>query len=355
MDNITFSIDDDKKDFSKECEKYPYLPTIVPKTDRIVVFGDLHGDWDLTIKCLKGMKLIDDDLKWVGNKTVIVQVGDQIDRCRPVNKKCDHPQETVNDENSDIKILEFLTNLHSEAKAVGGAVYSLFGNHEFMNIEGNMNYVSYDGLVGFADYDNGKFREKYSELPDVEIGKLARKHAFSRGNEYATFLGCTRIATIIVGSFLFVHAGITPEIIKKLDIKGKNDLYKINYAIRRWVLKLINKDYVDKIINSDEHSMFWQRILGDIPPNINNFDPRCVKYIEPVLKLFNIGHMVIGHTPQFVKNKSGINNTCGDSLWRVDIGASNAFSKFVNGNNDKLRKAQVLEILNDTTIKIVDI
>lgn len=100
------------------------------------------------------------------------------------------------------------------------------------------------------------------------------------------------------------------------------------------------------------------RILGEIPPNINNNDPACVDYIDPVLKLFNIGHMIIGHTPQFFKNKSGINKTCGDKLWRVDIGACNAFDKFDNSYNNNgeitdMRKAQVLEIINDTEIKVV--
>ena len=59
----------------------------------------------MTFESLKIAKLIDNNGKWIGGDTVVVQVGDQVDRCRPVDNECDHPKETVNDEASDIKIL----------------------------------------------------------------------------------------------------------------------------------------------------------------------------------------------------------------------------------------------------------
>jgi hypothetical protein len=338
--------DYDKCVFKKECSGYPYLPTILPKVKRIITFGDVHGDWKLTIKCLQKTGLIDNNLNWIGNDSVVVQVGDQIDRCRPSNHPCDHPKSTDNDEHSDIRILELFSRLHEQALKVGGGVYSLFGNHEFMNVDGNINYVSYQGLIGFSD--DG----------DVAKGKSARIQAFKPGNKYGKFLGCTRTAAIIVGSFMFVHAGIIPSLIAKLGLTEADDLYKINFAVRRWLLGLVNKKYVDQIVGAHNNSMFWQRILGNIPPNVNNNDPNCVKYLDPVLKLFKIGHMVIGHTPQFVSNDAGINNTCGNSLWRVDIGACTAFNKFNNSyhgthNILDLRQAQVLEILDDSKINVI--
>jgi hypothetical protein len=68
--------------------------------------------------------------------------------------------------------------------------------------------------------------------------------------------------------------------------------------------------------------------------------------------------MVIGHTPQFVNNHSGINKTCGDNLWRVDFGGSFGFNKFDSNYATKhkimdYRKAQLLEILDDKIINII--
>ena len=75
--------------------------------------GDLHGDFEKTKECLKLSNVLEEDTKfdennpkrykWIGGETVIVQVGDQIDRCRPdLNNKCDNPDTTPFDEASDI-------------------------------------------------------------------------------------------------------------------------------------------------------------------------------------------------------------------------------------------------------------
>ena len=84
----------------------------------------------------------------------------------------------------------------------------------------------------------------------------------------------------------------------------------------------------------------------------------CNKYLDPVLKLFKVGHMIIGHTPQYFYNNSSINSTCSEKLWRVDIGMSHAFDKFDKHYNDTgiitdLRKVSVLEILNNSQINIL--
>ena len=76
------------------------------------------------------------------------------------------------------------------------------------------------------------------------------------------------------------------------------------------------------------------------------------------MEIFKVKSMIIGHTPQSFSSKSGINKTCSGELWRIDFGGSFGFNKFdyeynKNGNIYKIRKAQVLEILNDNTINIL--
>lgn len=349
--------DKDEALFDKHCEKYEKLPSVLPAVKRIIAIGDIHGDYEVAIKCFKAAELINDKLEWIAQppETVVVQVGDQIDRCRPYKYRCEHPEATKNDEGSDIKIMELFTELHSKAVKKGGAVYSLLGNHELMNVLGNMNYVSYKGLEQFKDY-------KDLENPEVKFstGKEARTFAFMPGNQYAKFLGCTRQSAIIIGSCLFAHAGMIPEFAKDMDILSKHDFHKINHLVRKWLLGLINEDYVDKIVGSSRDSFFWTRVLGNIPANISNKDPKCEAYLKPVLNLFNIGHMIVGHTPQFHMNHSGINGTCNNKLWRVDNGASMAFSEFdplmkKSNQTSKERKVQVLEILNDNEFNVLRI
>ena len=103
--------------FENNRSDFPYLPTILPKKERVIVIGDLHGDYKLTIDCLKIANVIDnnyDDPNWIGKSTVVVQIGDQIDRCRPINFdfRCDNPRTTQNDEQSVIRIMELFNKLH---------------------------------------------------------------------------------------------------------------------------------------------------------------------------------------------------------------------------------------------------
>ena len=76
-----------------ECKKYEKIPHILPKRKRVIAIGDIHGDWELTLKCLKIAGVInkdctnEKDVKWTGGDTVVVQIGDQVDRCRPMAGK----------------------------------------------------------------------------------------------------------------------------------------------------------------------------------------------------------------------------------------------------------------------------
>ena len=156
------------------CDGYDKPPNILPRTKRIIAIGDIHGDYELLIKCLRLANVINDNLIWIGKDTVVIQVGDQIDNCRDIDNCINHK----NDKPEDVKILVFMTELHKQAFGSGGGVYSLIGNHELMNIEGDMRYVSYQNILTFSKSNN--FAEGYEN----------RKKYFARGSEMAKLLAC---------------------------------------------------------------------------------------------------------------------------------------------------------------------
>jgi hypothetical protein len=326
------------------CKKYvsEELPSILPPVRRIVAIGDLHGDWDMTIECLKLARVIDPNNcdNWIGHDTVIVQIGDQIDRCRMKNGKCLNKGETVDDEASDIKILKYFTNLHDQAIKKGGAVYSLLGNHEIMNILGDFRYVSHENLKIF-DKDISKAIEK-------------RKEFFKIGNEFSQYLACTRQSVLIIGSNLFVHAGLNGEFAKKgISIEQIND------TVREWLLnKIDKKDKLLQMIKNSDVSPFWWRLIGKIDPNKSFDDKVCKSNISKTLEFYNIDKMVIGHTPQSFSGFDGINSTCDNKIWRIDTGSSKAFHAYdehyvkTTTINPK-RSIKVLEILNDKEFNIL--
>jgi hypothetical protein len=315
--------------YSQKCPGQKYVPTIIPAVSRIIVLGDVHGDYKMFIKTLKLCNIIDDNLKWIGKNTYVVQIGDQIDSYRNGPYPFDHPKMIENDQISDIKIMKLCNDLHEQASHEGGMFISLLGNHEIMNNQGDMRYVSYKNIEDFNEYKDPKNKNL-----KFKSGLEARKHSFLPGNEYGVMMGCSRMACVIIGSHLFVHAGIINDVIEEIGISSVDDLETINMAIQMWLFGLIkdkHAKYIHKILNA-KNSMFWARILGEIEPDIKLNDPKCMNYISKTLETFKIGDIIIGHTPQSIKNRD-TNSTCDRKIWRVDNGSSYAFDNMGKRND----------------------
>ena len=346
--------------YNEKCSKYPdNSKDILDPVDRIIVIGDLHGDWEQTIKSLKLANLIDKNNDWIGGNTVVVQVGDQIDRCRqlPCNKPID------NDENSDIKILTFFTKLHTQALKQGGAVYSIIGNHELMNSTGRMEYVSFKNYVNFEEETENKYFLK--GIPQNVKNMEAREWAFKPGNPMAEFIACTRKLALIIGDNLFVHAGIVPKIARKYP-----NITDLNMLLSLFLWdKLDNIDKYQDIFGTDimkgktlitdsskkkdffKTSPLWNIQFG----NMVNNEKNCKNLLGPLKKIYKINHMYVGHTPQMNK---GINSICNGGLWFTDIGVSKAFdiadmAVAMNGKRSEIREASVLEICRDQEPRII--
>jgi hypothetical protein len=159
--------------YSKSCDN---LPTILPPANRIIAIGDVHGDMKLVLSCLLLSGLIEKTTKnknsievilnnkknyycWSGKDTIVVQIGDQNDGCRPNNSDTSSCNGD-NDIADDIQILNFFTKLHELAKLDKGGVYSLLGNHELMNVEGNFSYTSKKNVDVFKNYIDPYTKQK---------------------------------------------------------------------------------------------------------------------------------------------------------------------------------------------------
>lgn len=268
---------------------------ILPICERIIAIGDLHGDFKITIKTLQKANLIDNKKNWIGNKTILIQLGDQIDR--------GGREENYKDEDSEMKIYNLFNKLHKQAQIQGGGVYSLLGNHELMNILGNLDYASEKGINHFG-------------------GEEGRIKAFQIGGRLAKNMAKNRYSIIQVGGYIFVHGGITPNVAAKYSIDDINK-YMNQYLNGDKSLEK-NKDFREIFFNNN--GIFWNR-------SYSRDSPDCSKLYN-VLDIYKAKGIVVGHTPQ-----DKINCKCKKKIWRIDVAMSNAF-----GKNDKV---QVLEILND--------
>ena len=82
------------------------------KTKEVYSIGDLHGDYENCVKCLKLAKLINDELNWIGKDKVLIQLGDVLD-----------------DGKDGIKIIDLFEKLRIQAEKVNGRVQMILGNH----------------------------------------------------------------------------------------------------------------------------------------------------------------------------------------------------------------------------------
>jgi hypothetical protein len=340
-----------------------------PKVAKLVAIGDIHGDLEAAIKALKLAGVISlsvpnntTDIKsinWTGGNTWVVQLGDQIDRVRPndlVNDLCT-PRDSglVDDEGSDLKIIWLFEKLHSQALKEGGALISILGNHELMNVEGDFRYVSPREFKEFGTF----FKEKINRNENTPFGFETRKRVFCPGGAIAKKLGNSRYSLVQVGSWLFVHGGVSPKLANEYTIDN------INSIISEWLQGKTDNDtmkHIEHIYSSDDetYSPFWNRMYTEN----DEWNKTAEKKFYITLNILNkknnrnqsnkIQGMIMGHSPQFMYDK-GLNSSCNDRLWRVDVGMSKAFGPVGNISDGDFinRKVQVLIIKNDNKFSIL--
>jgi hypothetical protein len=252
-------------------------PTFAPSAARVVGIGDVHGDLSAARDALRIAGAIDDDDRWIGGDLVVVQTGDQLDR---------------GDEEE--AILELFERLADEAHAAGGAFHSLLGNHELMNVQLDLRYVTPGGFADFADTGVPDDDPGLAAYPEAERGRVA---AFRPGGEWArVFAGHNTM--MVVGDTAFVHGGILPEHVAY-------GLERANAEVRAWMLG--EGDDPDAVTGGDGPA--WRRDYSDGPGA-----SECAA-LEAALDAIPAARMVVGHTVQ-----DHANSACGGRVWRVDVG-----------------------------------
>ncbi len=202
---------------------------------RLVAVGDIHGAFNGVREILRKVELIDQKDQWVGGDAILVQTGDFLDR---------GPGAT--------KVARLLMDLQRQAPEDGGEVIVLLGNHEVLNLLGDLRDVTKYILRNHIDGHSEKrltvscngyasfFRRIY-ELKGEKPPKRRElvERCFTEQQlglvEYLKEIGPTgdigrwlrKLPTVAqVGDVVFVHGGFTAEI-------AGRDPDEINREVRR--------------------------------------------------------------------------------------------------------------------------
>ena len=209
----------------------PAAAAAQPDSRRVVAIGDIHGAGDGLRAILQETGLIDGELRWSGGTATLVQTGDITDRGPQVRE-----------------IMDLLMRLEDEAPDHGGEVRVLLGNHEAMNMTGDVRDVTPAIFASFASEDAEQRREdawrQYArhasrrrsdrngpERPDpMSRDEWMRAHppgfvefmeAMGPGGRYGRWLREKPVATVAAET-LFVHAGL-PSGVEAESVEALND------------------------------------------------------------------------------------------------------------------------------------
>ncbi len=252
-------------------------PTFVDGVRRLVGMGDVHGDLGAARDALRIAGAIDDEDRWVGGDLVVVQTGDQLDR---------------GDEEE--AILELFERLGEEAHAAGGAFYSLLGNHEMMNVQLDLRYVTPGGFADFGDTAFDAADPLIAPYPEAERGRVA---AFRPGGEWARLLSGHN-TMMVVGDTAFVHGGILPAHVE-YGIERAND------EVHAWM----RGEAPDPAAVTGGDGPVWRRDYSD------ETTPEDCAELGEALAALPAARLVVGHTIQ-----GHANSACDEQVWRVDVG-----------------------------------
>mmetsp|Transcript_13936 Transcript_13936/g.24400 ORF Transcript_13936/g.24400 Transcript_13936/m.24400 type:complete len:319 (-) Transcript_13936:185-1141(-) len=217
--------------------------------------GDLHGDFDRFKLILErlGLASFEDGVKWTGGTSILVSTGDSVDR----------------GEHGRAIYLGFQA-LAEQAPKHGGEVVNILGNHELMNLQGDLRYVHDSEFRNGGDYGGRKIREREWSKTGLIGGDIRNRY----------------VGAAIRGGSLFVHGGLDARV---METFGQNPIYELNSRLR----KLLNADVVThnhQLLGS--RGPFWNRFFAE------GGETQVCQRIEETLQRVGADRMVLGHTPQ---------------------------------------------------------
>ncbi len=257
--------------------------------ERIIAIADLHGDYERYFEVMQSAGLIDKKGKWVGGKTHLVQTGDITDRGADSKKIIDH-----------------LNKLAKQARKKGGYIHMLIGNHEAMNVIGDLRYVSEGEYEAFTTKDSERLQELQwqrqlewmkTNTPDfdsldiesfhaewkkqVPLGWVEHRLAWALTGPYGQWVKDNQIA-VKINDTIFLHGGISQKYCK-LSLESMTE---------QAIAAMENFDpSVTSIIDDPLGPVWYRGYAEEVDTDI------YTQTLDNILARYNAKRIVVGHSP----------------------------------------------------------
>jgi len=257
--------------------------------ERVIAIGDLHGDYERYIDVMESAGLIDRKGKWSGGETHLVQTGDITDRGPDSRKIIDH-----------------LVKLEKQARKKGGYVHLLIGNHETMNVVGDLRYVSPGEFAAFKSRNSARLQNMQwqmqlewmqANMPEfdtidleayrkeweqqVPLGWVEHRQAWALNGEYGKWVEGNQVA-IQVNDTIFLHGGISEKYCK----------FSLESLTEQVIAALQQYDPSVVSIVNDPWGPVWYRGLAQ-EEETDIFS----QTLDNILERYGAKRIVIGHSP----------------------------------------------------------
>jgi hypothetical protein len=257
--------------------------------ERVVAIGDLHGDYERYIEVMRSAGLIDKNDKWAGGTTHFVQTGDIPDRAPDT-----------------LKIIDHMVKLAKQAKRKGGYVHMLIGNHEAMNVIGDLRYVSEGefkafttrnsarlqdmqwerqlewmraNILTFEEIDLVTYRKEWEQK--VPLGWVEHRQGWALSGKYGSLVKDNQVA-IQINDTIFLHGGISAKYCR----------FSLQSLTEQVIEAMENFNPANETIVDDPLGPLWYRGLAQ-----EEEDGVFNQTLDNILNRYGAKRIVIGHTP----------------------------------------------------------
>jgi hypothetical protein len=238
-------------------------PEKIEDVDSVFVVSDVHGRFTSLTRTLTRAGVLDSALRWTGGRAHLVVVGDVFDR---------GPDAT--------RVWWLLYRLEREARAAGGAVDVVLGNHEIMTLAGDTTYLSSKEATLARHYGTC-----YACLYDIETSVLGRWLA-------------SKPEVLRINDAVFVHGGVTP-LFASLGIGKLNDA--VYDYLREPMFRQLLAD--SATVAQFDQDTYRQRLAFFFHPESPFWfrgyvqDDTLAAQLDSVLGRYDAAVQVVGHTP----------------------------------------------------------